>query len=842
MPQTKYLLSLSAVKATLTPCPNAAILMDWARFVTHVNPAFEAEYSENSALAVGRCLDDVLTREDSDKLLTFISMQQTSWTPTDLTCQLIEGDLEITFSAVASGRDAPVIFVGYLRSTRVDDAVVVKEPTDTLDLEHMQRLSAAMVCSNQGVWDIWNPNAEGTAGKSNYASSSWYAMRGYDPSDQRMQQANWHEHVHPDDLARVEAIHQSQELGEIDEASLQYRFRHADGHWIWILSRGRVLWRDKAGLPARIVGTDTDITSLNESETSLLDMESRLQMAIQAYKIGVWEFNSKLGMVKWDARMREMYGITDDEDWRPADEFPKFLHPEDREYVIEHSRECLEHGTDFVLDYRILGSDGEVRYMRSRATNQKDENTGDIRLLGVNMDITEDVQKSLELETARATLEYESCHDALTGLANRRGLDQYHQRNFDLAKGKPPLSVVLHLDLDQFKQINDNYGHAAGDAVLVHVGRELRRLVGPDGLVSRHGGDEFVIMLPVGKTLENAARLSNDILTCFREPYVWNGNTCRFGVSIGIAQCSAEDKNTTDVFVNADLALYAAKRAGRNCMREYNPALREDARLQRSDGEAITRALTNNEIDCLFQPQFDAKTRRLVGFDAAARWNSEQHGLLTPPQFMSTLENQGLVTDFDIAVLQAAIAHQRRWFVATGQLMPVSVDISSQLALDPALIDRLAAFDLSGGKISFQLLAKNYAPAEVSILRKNLDMLRGIGLGIEIRKFGTETSSIVSLLDIAPARVQIDQKLIQSSLTSNRRKQVVGSLVQVAATGGAEVIADGISSQEQALIATDLGCTVLQGYGLGRCVDSETAQAMLCDLIEDTQKPALRAL
>jgi len=207
--------------------------------------------------------------------------------------------------------------------------------------------------------------------------------------------------------------------------------------------------------------------------------------------------------------------------------------------------------------------------------------SGDRELIGVNIDITEDVLRAEELHQIRERLEYESRHDALTGLANRRLLDETIEGLFaDI--GTADGYAVLHLDLDHFKRINDTFGHAAGDAVLKRVARRLRHLLGADTLIARSGGDEFVVLFPVAPPLNQLEEIAQNIVEDMQRPVLYVGNPCVVGVSVGLALGVGPPDTKSEIFINADLALYEAKKAGRSCYRIYDDQLRveSDLRLQ----------------------------------------------------------------------------------------------------------------------------------------------------------------------------------------------------------------------------------------------------------------------
>lgn len=293
-----------------------------------------------------------------------------------------------------------------------------------------------------------------------------------------------------------------------------------------------------------------------------LQLAQKLRLAVDASAIGIWEFDPNIGSVHWDDRMLDMYGVADGQNDRPADSWQKHLHPEDAEATLAYADHCQANGLDFRRDYRILRPDGEVRYIRSRACQVQGPN-GAPRLIGANIDITDDMRRTEELEQAKAQLRHDSRHDALTGLGNRRLLDETVATSRDTTDPY----AVLHLDLDYFKTVNDTFGHAAGDAVLVEVANRLRAVVQAGGLICRTGGDEFAIYLQTAPDKAALGQLCDEIVSAMAQPIPYNGHLCQIGVSIGCAIGKGWFACHSDIFLRADAALYAAKNAGRNCYR-----------------------------------------------------------------------------------------------------------------------------------------------------------------------------------------------------------------------------------------------------------------------------------
>lgn len=419
---------------------------------------------------------------------------------------------------------------------------------------------------DQGIWDYDTRRMMLTV------SDAWRRMRGVGLGEDINATDNaWLDYVHPEERDLLREAFKDQTRGRIDQIDLQYRCRHADGHWVWILCRSAVSERDDNGLPLRIVGTDTDITQLKKTKLSVQHLQRKLQLALKASGIGVWEFNSVQNKLHWDDRMLEIYGLTDGQNERPVTTWEDHLHPDDFQETMAYSDKCNLEGNPFQRDYRIVRPDGAVRHVRSLASQDITDGE-EARLIGVNIDVTDHYARARELEIAKAQLEYDSRHDALTGLANRRLLDETtEQLSKTLVQGHT--YAVLHLDLDHFKKVNDTFGHAAGDAVLISVANDLRGIVGESGLVCRIGGDEFAVLYQTAPQDTVLTEVCQNIVSALGRPIPFETHSCHIGVSIGCAIGRGPTPNVSRIFINADAALYAAKQAGRNCFRLHHAAL-----------------------------------------------------------------------------------------------------------------------------------------------------------------------------------------------------------------------------------------------------------------------------
>ncbi len=429
--------------------------------------------------------------------------------------------------------------------------------------------------------------------------------------------------------------------------------------------------------------------------------------------------------------------------------------------------------------------------------------------------------KNFELETAKARIEHNAMHDPLTGLPNRRYLDEILDMHTKRSARDGGYVSIQHIDLDRFKQINDTLGHAAGDAMLIHASEVLKGSVRPSDFVARIGGDEFVILCIGEKSDAELRAMAERIIAAMRKPVSYQGHECRFGVSIGIAGGDVSTTPAKQVLVNADIALYRAKERGRNRAEFFSEELQAEIVTAKRIADDILAGLENNEFIAFYQPQVDAKTLDIVGMEALARWNHPIKGLLAPDAFMAIAEDLNVVAAIDKLILEQALAQHKKWKAAGLDVPRVSVNVSARRLNDEGLIGTLKALDIERGTVSFELIESIYLDERDTLVSFNIDQIKDLGIDIEIDDFGTGYASIVSLLQLRPTRLKIDRQLVMPITSSPGQRRLVGSIIEIGASLGIEAIAEGVESFEHAKILADMGCSALQGYAIARPMDGD---------------------
>lgn len=570
--------------------------------------------------------------------------------------------------------------------------------------------------------------------------------------------------------------------------------------------------------------------------TELRRLSRRLELALEASAIGVWEHDLATNDLSWDDRVNEIYGKPSDGGPRGYSDWAGAIHPLDLARANADFNSAVASGGTYSSEYRIVRPGGEIRYVRSKATIYQAPNETP-KMIGAEWDVTADVllnsdlvrakqlseTKNAELESAKARIEHIALHDSLTGLPNRRYLDQV-LKDF-VAKARRDCGHVglLHIDLDRFKHINDTLGHAAGDAMLVHASTVLRSKVGEGGFVARIGGDEFVVLCTVQHT-KQLGLLADDIISKMSEPVYYHGHRCRFGASVGIAVENDNDIEGKHLLVNADIALYQAKTRGRNRYDFFTEVMQSEIVDTKRIADEVLGGLERNEFIAFYQPQFNAKTLEIVGVEALARWRHPKRGILAPDAFLRIADELNVVSMIDRSILNQSLSDFAKWSNANLHIPRVSVNVSARRLHDEELIKSLRKLDIKKGTVSFELVESIFLDGSDDLIAWNVNQIKELGIDIEIDDFGTGYASIVSLLKLQPRRLKIDRQLIIPIVKSPQRRQVVSSIIEIGKSLGIEIIAEGVETMQHARMLGDLGCDILQGYAFGHALDSEGLQ------------------
>lgn len=426
--------------------------------------------------------------------------------------------------------------------------------------------------------------------------------------------------------------------------------------------------------------------------------------------------------------------------------------------------------------------------------------------IGTGTDLTE-IRKSEAEKTKLARF------DPLTGLANRAEISNLLRHAIS---GQGARSAALFLiDLDRFKNVNDTLGHPAGDALLKQVAQRLANAIGANGQVGRLGGDEFKVVLPGKSSTGHLDALARAIIESVSRPYIIDGSQVSIGASLGIAIAPDHGRNSDDLTRNADLALYAAKAAGRGVHRFYSQDMHSSANRRRELEADLERALEQNDLRLVYQQIVSCVGEQITGFEALVRWTHPVHGPISPVEFIPIAEESNLIERIGAWVLRSACEEAARWSVPARIAVNVSPIQFANPAFSTVVSQTLAQTGLAPGRLELEITEGVFLGDDANSERQ-FDTLKRIGVRLALDDFGTGYSSLGYLQRAPLDKIKIDQSFVRgATLGNNQNAAIIRSIVTLAEALGMETTAEGAETEDEIELIRKLGCSHIQGYYYG---------------------------
>ena len=601
----------------------------------------------------------------------------------------------------------------------------------------------------------------------------------------------------------------------------------------WPRPDGNVLELEASAAPIELDGRPVlsmilrDVTERNRSERALRASEERYALASRGANDGLWDWDLRADRIHFSERWKAMLGYAEEEITdRPSEWFER-VHPDDREKLLA-ALSAHRSGSAPLLqsEHRLIHHDGSYRWVMCRGLAVRTGTSTPHRMAGSISDIT-------DRKRAEERLTFDALHDGLTGLPNRALFLDRLERALERARRHPEaMFSVLFLDLDRFKVVNDSLGHMAGDVLLVEIGKRLAKVTRQEDTVARLGGDEFALLLEHVRDVASVTRFAERVHATLTTPVPLNDQEAFVSASIGIAMYDARYEQPEEILRDADIAMYRAKESGRARHEVYDTRLHAQALSQLRRETELRRGLERGEIQVHYQPVFDIHTGEVKGFEALARWQHPERGLLLPAEFIPLAEESGLIIPLGRFVLRESCRQLAAW-KAKGVAGPdqlISVNVSSRQFAESGFIDTVAATLKETGlapaclylEITETVILEN---AEASSLM--LSRLKQLGIRLALDDFGTGYSALSYLHRFPIDSLKVDRSFVSDLVGSPTRAAIVGAIVTLAHNLHLDVVAEGIETEAQRDVLRALECEFGQGFLYSRPLAPEAALRLL---------------
>jgi diguanylate cyclase (GGDEF)-like protein/PAS domain S-box-containing protein len=555
--------------------------------------------------------------------------------------------------------------------------------------------------------------------------------------------------------------------------------------------------------------------SLAAMIANLSTSEARFHHAVQGSSDGIWDWDLEHDEYYFSPRHKSMLGYAEDEIANDRESMMGLVNPEDRGRMEEAIRRHFEERQPFDCEFRMRHKDGHFVWCRSRGQALWDNQGRPVRFSGATSDITDQKQ-------AAVALEHLAHYDALTQLPNRTLLaDRLAMALAQARRGGDRVGVAL-LDLDDFKPVNDAYGHDAGDLVLVEVAGRLRASLRETDTVARLGGDEFVLVLSGVNEAEHHHTLTR-LLDILAAPYPVKDATITLSASIGVTFFPEDAADPDTLLRHADQAMYVAKQAGRNRYHVFDALLDRDVQAQSSARQRIIAALAADEFRLHYQPKVDLRQGRVIGAEALIRWQHPELGLLPPAEFLPLIAGSDFDLELSEWVINTALSQLESW-QAQGLQLDVSVNLPARHLQDAGFPDflKVALARHPGAAARFELeVLESAALEDVIAVSERMEQCRRLGVRFSLDDFGTGYASLAYLRRLPIELLKIDQSFVRDMLQDPDDMAIVEGVIGLAAAFHDSVIAEGVETMDHAVMLLHLGCDLAQGNGISRPMPPE---------------------
>ncbi|MFA6014372.1 MAG: EAL domain-containing protein [Gallionellaceae bacterium] len=563
-----------------------------------------------------------------------------------------------------------------------------------------------------------------------------------------------------------------------------------------------------------------DITERKLIDDELRSTHSSLVAAQKLAQIGSWEWDVRSNEAKWSDETYRIFGIDKNKLSEHRENFIDMILPGDRSLVDKALSDALDGSSEYDIVYRVSIADGTFKVIHALAEVVRDTAGKPLVMRGTVQDIS-------EKRLSERRIEELSHFDQLTGLPNRTLLIDHFKFSLSLAQRGGESLAVMFLDLDHFKNINDTLGHSIGDQLLKEVATRLKTVLREVDVLSRQGGDEFILILP-GADADGAAQVAAKLIEVVSLPCHVEQQELIVTPSIGISIYPYDGETLELLSKNADTAMYRAKDGGRNNFRFFTPEMQTQSARNLQLANALRYALARNELSLHYQPQLSIEDGHIVGAEALLRWQHPELGMVSPAEFIPIAEDIGQIIQIGEWVLRTAAKQLKDWLDSGMPPITMAVNLSAvqfrQLRLTELVVQILDEIELPHKYLELEL-------TEAAMMDNPLDAIAVMnrlheqGIHMSIDDFGTGYSSLSYLKQFKVYKLKIDQSFVRDITDDNEDKAIVTAIINMATSLGMQTIAEGVETAGQLAFLRLQGCREVQGYYFSKPLPTEQFEA-----------------
>ncbi|HLA31369.1 MAG: hypothetical protein A2Y50_10680 [Pseudomonadales bacterium RIFCSPLOWO2_12_59_9] len=663
-----------------------------------------------------------------------------------------------------------------------------------------ERLQMAVEATSDGLWD-WDLPSGWV-----YRSAQYYQVTGYSAAEDTHDFEFFKRMLHCDDLSMALSQIDAHRQGKTAGVEFDCRIVMRSGETKWMCVKGRVVLRNAAGEPLRMVGTLADISQRKSFELAQVEVATVFENSYE----GIMVTNAARCIIKINPAFTRITGYSEAE---VLGQTPKLL-------------ASGRHGPEFYG--QMWSSLSQHDFWRGEIWNRRKNGEIFAELLSISAvrDAAGVIQRYVsvfadisQLKAHEAELDRIAHYDPLTGSPNRRLLvDRLAQSIIRSTRSGKSLAVCF-LDLDGFKAINDQYGHATGDQLLVGVTENLKHVLRAEDTQARLGGDEFVLLLSDINSPEECALILERVLSAISSPIHVEDGLLSVSASIGVSLYPDDNADADTLLRHADQAMYLAKESGKNRYHLFDPESDRKAQTHRKYLDLLASALENAEFVLYYQPKVDLINGAIIGVEALIRWQNPEKGLLAPAEFLPHINGSRLEKPFGEWVINAALAQAASWY-ESGLNLVVSANVSASHLLQPdfyadlrTALARYPAFPASHFELE---VLETAAIADIEQAVVILQQCRALGVHFALDDFGTGYSSLTYLRKLPVDTLKIDQSFVRDMLNDPDDLGIVEGVIRLAGAFNRQVIAEGVETLAHGAVLLRLGCRLAQGYGIAR--------------------------